>query len=63
MAESADRFIAAYLYRAHGEMKARDTSPGQGVTELEKALTLFKDLGMAQVVARTEQVLQGSDPA
>ena len=56
--QAEDRFIAAYLHRAFGQMLLESSSNERGNNELHEALTIFTDLSMEHEVARTQALLE-----
>ena len=54
---SGDDFIAAYLYRAYGQVLCQEERSEEGLESLAKAFDLFSQLQMNPEVEKTDQLI------
>jgi len=55
--QTQDRFITAYLHRVYGSLLLQEERREQGVLELQTAVILFTEMGIAHEIEKTQALL------
>ena len=55
--QTEDQFIAAYLHRVYGSLLLQEDRREQGISELQTALVLFTEMGIAHEIEKTQALL------